>query len=54
MHKTPFAGLTELEPGESIFEDGSSFTATNPSVIDHYLQLGARTITTARPRSAIR
>jgi hypothetical protein len=43
MHKTPFAGLTELEPGESIFEDGSSFTATNPSVIDHYLQLGART-----------
>jgi hypothetical protein len=43
VHKTSFAGLTELEPGESIFADGSSFTSRNPSVIDHYLQIGART-----------
>jgi hypothetical protein len=42
VNKTSFAGLTELDPGESLFSDGSSFTARNPSITDYYLQLGAR------------
>lgn len=42
MRTTPFAGLTELEPGEPLSTDGGSFTARNPSIIDHYLEIGAR------------
>lgn len=43
MHKTTFAGLTALDPGEPITTDGSSFTAKNPDIIDHLLKIGART-----------
>lgn len=43
MLKTEFAGLTELEPGESLATDGYSFQSYNPVVIDRLLKLGART-----------
>lgn len=42
MDKTPFAGLTRLDPGEPLSADGSSFTAINPTIIDRLLALGAR------------
>lgn len=42
MRKTPFAGLTELEPSESLATDGGSFVSRNPSIIDYYLEIGAR------------
>lgn len=42
MDKTPFAGLTRLNPGEPLSTDGSSFTAINPTIIDRLLALGAR------------
>ena len=42
MDKTPFAGLTRLDPGEPLSTDGSSFTAINPTIIDRLLALGAR------------
>lgn len=41
MHDTPFAGLTELDPNDPITIDGASFTNRNPSVTDHFLQIGA-------------
>jgi hypothetical protein len=43
MHSTFFAGLTELEPGEPISTDGSAVAARNPSLIDHFLKIGAVT-----------
>src|SRR4051812_27211386 len=43
MHATFFAGLTELEPGEPISTDGSAIAARNPSLIDHFLKIGAVT-----------
>lgn len=42
-HKTPFAGLTEPEAGESIDVDNRSFVTRNPSIIDHFLRVGALT-----------
>jgi hypothetical protein len=42
MRKTSFAGLTALDPAESLFTDGSSFTARNPDITDYFLRLGAR------------
>lgn len=43
MKRTAFAGLTEVEPGESIFEDNASFTTRNLEVIDRLLNVGAVT-----------
>lgn len=43
MHKTTFAGLTELDSGDSIAVDGASFTQRNPSITDYYLRIGALT-----------
>jgi hypothetical protein len=43
MRKTTFAGLTQLDPGESLLSDGGSFTAVDPDITDHFLQIGART-----------
>lgn len=43
MRRSVFAGLTEVEPGESIFEDGASFTLRNPEIIDALLRIGATT-----------
>ena len=42
MDKTPFAGLTRLDPGEPLSTDGSSFTGINPTIIDRLLNIGAR------------
>lgn len=41
MRKTTFAGLTVLDPGESLSVDGGSFTQRNPEITDHFLELGA-------------
>lgn len=43
MDKTPFAGLTVLEPDESLSEDGASFQAINPVIVDRLVELGAVT-----------
>lgn len=43
MDKTPFAGLTRLDPDESIAEDNFSFQSRDPLVIDRLLQIGAVT-----------
>lgn len=43
MRRTTFAGLTELDPGEPLSTDNSSFQSRNPSITDHFLELGART-----------
>lgn len=43
MRKTTFAGLSVLEPGESLSADGYAFTSRDPLVTDHYLRLGALT-----------
>src|SRR5690606_19883667 len=43
MEKTQFAGLTILEPNESLFEDGGAFTNRDRRIIDRFLQLGAKT-----------
>lgn len=43
MHKTTFAGLTELDPGDPFTVDGSSFSQRNPSAIDFLLRIGAVT-----------
>jgi hypothetical protein len=42
MRHTDFAGLTELEPGESIGLDDFGLQSRNPRLIDFFLQLGAR------------
>lgn len=41
MRRTRFAGLTLLEPEESISTDNASFQSRNPDVIDHFLEVGA-------------
>lgn len=38
MDKTPFAGLTRLDPGDSLSEDNSSFQSVNPTLIDRFLR----------------
>lgn len=38
MKRTPFAGLTELAPGEPLSTDGSSFTGRNMETVDQFLQ----------------
>jgi hypothetical protein len=43
MFKTNFAGLTVLEPADSLSTDDYSFQALNPLIIDRLLKLGART-----------
>lgn len=42
MKKTPFAGLTILEPGEGLDTDSGAFIDGDRSVIDRFLQLGAK------------
>ena len=39
MQKTPFAGLTRLNPNESLSTDGFSFQDSNPALIDYFIQL---------------
>lgn len=43
MRRTLFAGLTALDPGESLSTDGFSFQSSNPDVIDALLEVGAVT-----------
>lgn len=43
MNKTMFAGLTQLEPGESLQTDNASFQSENPRIIDRLLEIGAVT-----------
>lgn len=43
MRKTLFAGLTQLDPGESLSGDGYSFQQINPARTDRFLELGAVT-----------
>lgn len=45
MRKTPFAGLTVIEPdnGDSIYTDGGSFLTRNPEITDKLLRVGALT-----------
>src|SRR5437763_7950924 len=40
---TPFAGLTALEPGESLSQDGSKFGLLARFIIDRLLRVGAVT-----------
>lgn len=42
MKKTPFAGLTILEPGEGLDTDSGSFIDRDRAVIDGFLRLGAK------------
>lgn len=41
MEKTPFAGLTQLDPGEPFSTDGYSFQHENPPITDRLLEVGA-------------
>src|SRR4051812_45884985 len=43
MRKTLFAGLTELDPSDTLATDGYSFQQQNPRITDHFLELGAVT-----------
>jgi hypothetical protein len=43
MEKTSFAGLTVLDPSDSLSEDGFSFQALNPKIIDALLRLAVVT-----------
>lgn len=43
MRRTPFAGLTVLEPGEPFSTDGYSFQDRNPDLTDRLLRVGAVT-----------
>lgn len=43
MDRTLFAGLTRLEPGESLQSDNGSFQSENPETIDRFLEIGAVT-----------
>lgn len=43
MRKTPFAGLTQLDPSDPISTDGASFQSRNPAIEDRLLQVGAVT-----------
>lgn len=43
MDKTRFAGLTRLDPEESLSVDNASFQANNPLLIDRFLEVGAVT-----------
>ncbi|MGI9016100.1 MAG: hypothetical protein ACR2HR_03175 [Euzebya sp.] len=43
MRQTTFAGLTILEPGESLSANGYAFQGKDREAIDHYLRLGALT-----------
>lgn len=42
MKKTPFAGLTILDPGEGIDTDNGAFAEKDRSTIDAFLRLGAK------------
>jgi hypothetical protein len=43
MERTLFAGLTQLDPGESLATDNASFQSENPPKIDRLLEIGAVT-----------
>jgi hypothetical protein len=42
MNKTPFAGITRLDPGESLAEDNFAFQDVDRTAIDRLLRVGAR------------
>jgi hypothetical protein len=42
MEKTPFAGVTILEPGEGLDSDNGAFIDRDRLTIDHFLKLGAK------------
>lgn len=42
MEKTPFAGLTILEPGEGLDSDNGAFIDRDRLTIDHFAKLGAK------------
>lgn len=43
MRKTPFAGITVLDPDESLLSGGGAFIGEDRDAIDHFLRLGAKT-----------
>lgn len=43
MQKTPFAGLTALEPNESVYSDNSAFVERDRFEIDRELKIGVKT-----------
>jgi hypothetical protein len=43
VKKTPFAGLSQLDPGEPLSDDNGAFTGRDPATADHFLELGAKT-----------
>lgn len=43
MEKSLFAGLTILDPGESLLDDGGEFIGKDRETIDRFLQQGAKT-----------
>lgn len=43
MRTTPFAGLTQLDPDESLATNNASFQSNDPEIVDHFLQVGAVT-----------
>lgn len=43
MRKTPFAGITRLDPDESLLTDGGAFIGDDRDAIDYFLRLGAKT-----------
>lgn len=43
MSRTQFAGLTSLEPEDSVYDDNASFLWRNPQIIDALLKVGAQT-----------
>lgn len=42
-NKELFSGITSLDPGEALSADGYAFQSINPRIIDHFLEIGART-----------
>lgn len=43
MKKTPFAGLSMLDPGDPLSEDNGAFTGRDRGTIDHLLEIGSKT-----------
>jgi hypothetical protein len=43
VKKTPYAGLSILDPGEPLSEDNGAFTGRDRSTIDHLLEVGSKT-----------
>lgn len=43
MNKTPFAGLTALDPDDTLYADGGSFLKRNPELTDYFVHIGCIT-----------